>query len=66
MIEEEKSKIPSKEEEVNKKLKALSEQKEREMALELLAQQIAESVSEDELDKLIEKVKKQRDIKPAD
>jgi len=65
MIEAE-PKIFSEEEEANKKLKALSEQKERERALELLAQQIAESVSDEELDELMEKVKKQRELKPAD
>lgn len=54
-----------KEEEVNKKFIAISEQKERETALELLAQQIAESVSEEEMDELIRKVKKQRDLRPA-
>jgi len=52
--------------EANEKLKALSEQKEREAALDLLAKQIAESVSEEEIDELMEKVKKQRELKPED
>jgi len=64
MIEQE-PKIFSEEEEANKKLKAISREKEREQTLELLAQQIAESVSEEELDELMEKVKKQRDIKAS-
>lgn len=64
MIEAE-PKIFREEEEANKKLKAISEQKERERALEFIAKQIVESVSEGEMDELMRKVKEQRDLRPA-
>lgn len=70
MIKESPKILPSKEEEATKKLEAIAEAKERENALESVVRELMESMSEEELDRVykeaMEKVKRQRELKPED